>query len=102
MNLAGVAIVYTSIACFQDRSGSWKPAGWMGLALGLGFFSKSTVLLFWFFPVVTALWLRGPRAVLRLAAYAVAAVRVRQPTARPVASFRKPNGRNSVDVYRLK
>ena len=31
-----------------------------------------------------------------------AAVQLRAPGARPVASFPKPNGRNSLDVYRLR
>lgn len=57
VNLAGVAIVYTAIALFDTPSGSWKRALLPGLALGLGFFIKSTAALFWFFPVLAGLWL---------------------------------------------
>lgn len=65
VNLAGVAIVYTSLAR--------RNPFWLGLALGLGFFVKSTTLLFWFFPLLAALWLRS--SLLRLAvAYGIAAV----------------------------
>lgn len=75
VNLAGVIIVYASLVCFENKAPSWKPGLWVGLALGLGFFCKSTVVLFAFFPVLAAWWLRGPRAVPRLlAAYGVAAV----------------------------
>jgi len=73
VNLAGIAIVYASLVCFQNASGPWRPAVWLGLALGLGFFVKSTTLLFWFFPPLAALWLGGPRRAPRLGlAYGIA------------------------------
>ena len=75
VNLAGVAVVYTSLLCFADGDAGGKPAVWLGLALGLGFFIKSTAVLFWFFPLLAALWLRGPKPLPRLAlAYSVALV----------------------------
>ena len=57
VNLAGVAIAYTSIRCFDGSGTWWKRALAPGLALGLGFFTKSTALLFGFFPVLAGLWL---------------------------------------------
>ena len=75
VNLAGVVIVYASLVCFENPAPSWKPGLWLGLALGLGFFCKSTVLLFAFFPLVAAWWLRGPKLLPRLVAvYGVMAV----------------------------
>ncbi|HYM13579.1 MAG TPA: glycosyltransferase family 39 protein, partial [Bryobacterales bacterium] len=76
VNLAGIAIVYTSLVCFE--SPTWKRALIPGLALGLGYFTKSTALLFAFFPLLAALWLaHGRRSRLPLpvaAAYGVALV----------------------------
>jgi 4-amino-4-deoxy-L-arabinose transferase-like glycosyltransferase len=65
VNLAGVAIVYTAIRCFQSEGGNEsnrrREAVLAGLAVGLGFFTKSTALLFVFFPVLAALWWRRGR-----------------------------------------
>ena len=61
VNLSGVAIVYSSISCFQDESPGWKTTVLAGLTLGLGFFVKSTALLFSFFPALAGVWLAGGR-----------------------------------------
>ena len=90
VNLAGVVIVYTSIRCFErgcyegesdgadGGSGRWREAMVAGLAVGLGFFTKSTVLLFAFFPLLAAFWWRRgrPMFLLRQLAliYAIAAI----------------------------
>jgi hypothetical protein len=82
VNLAGVAIVYTSIRCFRregaNDGGGYRDAILAGLALGLGFFTKSTALLFAFFPALAGIWWqRGrPKALLGQLAvlYAIAAV----------------------------
>jgi 4-amino-4-deoxy-L-arabinose transferase-like glycosyltransferase len=95
VNLAGVAIVYTAIGCFQRGGGSggdrvyggdraygadgrWREVIVAGLAVGLGFFTKSTVLLFVFFPVLAAVWWRRARWKLLIAQlaviYAIAAI----------------------------
>jgi hypothetical protein len=62
VNLAGVAIVYTSIRCFHhqtdNRDRSLRNVILAGLAVGLGFFTKSTALLFAFFPLLAAFWWR--------------------------------------------
>lgn len=74
VNLAGVAIVYASVASLGPSAAPWwKGSLWLGMALGLGFLVKSTALLFWFFPAAAALWLRPARVVARLGmAYSVA------------------------------
>ena len=56
VNLAGVAIVLSSIECFHRSSRSWMPELAAGLALGLGLFTKQTVLLFAFFPALAGVW----------------------------------------------
>jgi 4-amino-4-deoxy-L-arabinose transferase-like glycosyltransferase len=64
VNLAGVMIVYTAIRCFEHDGrdgGRWREAVFAGLAVGLGFFTKSTALLFAFFPVLAAFWWRRDR-----------------------------------------
>ena len=70
VNLSGVVVVYTSITHFDDTGGKWTRALVPGVALGLGFFAKSTAVLFAFFPVAAGLWLargRPQRLLLRLA-----------------------------------
>ncbi len=76
VNLAGITIVYTSLGCFGEPDGDWKRALQAGLALGLGLFIKSTVVLFSFFPIVAAVWLaRRRRTLIPLGiVYGVAAV----------------------------
>ncbi len=78
VNLFGVAIVLTSLECFQGSGQSWKRELPAGLALGLGLFTKQTVVLFAFFPALAGLWLgrKGPRSLwLRLAViYGLASV----------------------------
>lgn len=61
VNLAGIAIVYTSLRYFQDAERTWKGALVVGLALGLGFFTKSTTTLFGFFPLLAGVWLGRDR-----------------------------------------
>ncbi len=82
VNLAGVMIVYTAIRCFErdasrgevasagedsetrnetQNGGRWREAVFAGLAVGLGFFTKSTALLFAFFPALAAIWWRRDR-----------------------------------------
>ncbi len=76
VNLAGIAIVYASIAAFQAPNASWKRGLAPGLAVGLGYFAKSTALLFALFPLLAALlWgrSRGRKLLAPLAAlYGVA------------------------------
>ena len=81
VNLAGVTIVYTAIRCFQregDASSGWREVAFAGLAVGLGFFTKSTALLFAFFPLLAAFWWRPDpwKVLLRKLAllYAIAAI----------------------------
>ncbi len=78
VNLAGVMIVYASIVCFDSPDLSWKRALGPGLALGLGFFTKSTAALFGFFPLLAGLWLargQGRRLAVALGVvYGVAAI----------------------------
>ncbi len=57
VNLFGIAIVLTSLECFQEPGKSWRRELPAGLALGLGLFTKQTVILFAFFPVLAGLWL---------------------------------------------
>lgn len=57
VNFFGILIAYTSIACFDRGGGSWRGTLAAGLALGLGLFTKQTVLLFAFFPALAGLWL---------------------------------------------
>ncbi len=77
VNLAGIAIAYTSVACFHTESSGKFGAAMAGLALGLGYFAKPTALLFAFLPVAAALcyqWGKWSLVVRRLAvAYGVAA-----------------------------
>ena len=65
VNLFGVAIVLTSLECFQESGQSWKRELPAGLALGLGLFTKQTVVLFAFFPALAGLWLgrKGTRSL---------------------------------------
>ena len=78
VNLFGALIVWTSLRAFGDDSRGWSRAVMAGLALGLGIFTKTTVLLFAFFPIVAGVWL-GRHAWGRTAAalgviFAIAAV----------------------------
>lgn len=62
VNFFGIAIAYTSIVCFDRKDASSRGAILAGLALGLGLFTKQTVLLFAFFPALAGLWLaRGAK-----------------------------------------
>ncbi len=57
VNLFGALIVYTSVRGFQSQTANTR---WMlvaGLALGLGFFTKTTALLFAFIPALCGVWL---------------------------------------------
>lgn len=59
VNLAGIAIVLASFACFErPRPGSLRPV-LVGLALGIGFFIKSTALAFVFVPLLVAIVYRS-------------------------------------------
>jgi 4-amino-4-deoxy-L-arabinose transferase-like glycosyltransferase len=81
VNLAGVVIVYTSIRCFQpgnESEAGWREVLFAGLAVGLGFFTKSTALLFAFFPALAGIWWQRGRPKVLLGQlgviYAIAAV----------------------------
>jgi len=60
VNLAGVAIVLSSLWAFeQGAPGQRRTPGraiGLGIVVGLGYFIKSTALQFWFFPVLVGLW----------------------------------------------
>ena len=72
VNLAGVAVVYGSIAAFQSPEASWRRGVVLGLALGLGYFAKATALAFGLVPVAAAImWGRG-RSRRTVAALAIA------------------------------
>jgi 4-amino-4-deoxy-L-arabinose transferase-like glycosyltransferase len=66
VNLCGVAIVLTSLEAFWNKTDSWRQALPAALAMGLGLFTKQTVLLFAFFPALAGLWLarKRPRRLL--------------------------------------
>jgi hypothetical protein len=66
VNLCGIAIVLTSLEAFWKQENSWRRAVPAALALGLGLFTKQTVLLFAFFPALAGIWLarRRPRSLL--------------------------------------
>jgi hypothetical protein len=57
VNLCGIAIVLTSLQAFRKEADSWKRAAPAALALGLGLFTKQTVILFAFFPALAGIWL---------------------------------------------
>ena len=57
VNLMGVAVALTSIACFDREGGTWKRALAPGLALGLGLFTKQTVVLWAGVPAAAAFFL---------------------------------------------
>jgi hypothetical protein len=70
VNMFGVFIVLTSLWCFSESGESYKRELVPGIALALAMLTKQTLLLFWFFPALTALWLARQHArhwVLRLA-----------------------------------
>ena len=57
VNLFGALIVYTSARSFQAQTANTRRLLAAGLALGLGFFTKTTVLLFAFIPLLCGVWL---------------------------------------------
>ena len=57
VNLNGITIVLTSLIAFAKPKKNWLPEIAAGVALGLGLFTKQTVLLFVYFPFVAGLWL---------------------------------------------
>lgn len=67
VNLGGVAIVYTSLMCFDAERAGFGWAGAAGLSLGLAIFTKTTAVLFGFFPALAGLILT-PKPLGRLAA----------------------------------
>lgn len=56
VNLAGVAVVLTSLVLFRAEERNWRYVVAAAAALGLGLWTKQTVLLFAFFPVLAAIW----------------------------------------------
>jgi 4-amino-4-deoxy-L-arabinose transferase-like glycosyltransferase len=61
VNLCGIAIALTSLKAFWKETNSWKQAVPAALAMGLGLFTKQTVILFAFFPALAGLWLARKR-----------------------------------------
>jgi 4-amino-4-deoxy-L-arabinose transferase-like glycosyltransferase len=57
VNLFGIAIVLTSLDAFSALGVIWGPARVAALVFFLGLFTKQTVLLFAFFPVLAGIWL---------------------------------------------
>ena len=57
VNLAGIAIVLTSLFAFGGSQRNWAPTIVLGIVLGLGLLTKQTVMLFAYFPVLAGLWL---------------------------------------------
>ena len=61
VNLAGVALVWACLWAFETEEPTWKREAIAGLVFGLGFFFKSTALLFGVVPLVIGLWKRRGR-----------------------------------------
>jgi len=78
VNLLGVTITLTALVCFERNGSGAKTELWPGLALGLGFFTKQTLILWAGVPAVAAFLLgrKHPRNwILRLATvYVIAAL----------------------------
>lgn len=55
VNLMGVLITLSAIVCFERNGDGFKTELWPGLALGLGFFTKQTLILWAGVPAVAAL-----------------------------------------------
>ena len=64
VNFFGIAFVLASLECCGG-TGSWKRGLAPGITLGLGVFTKQTVLLFTFVPLLAGLWL-GRRTIREL------------------------------------
>ncbi len=66
VNLCGVAIVLASLAVFGNEEGTWRQAWPAALAMGLGLFTKQTVILFAFFPALAGIFYirKQPRRLL--------------------------------------
>jgi len=74
VNTLGIAIVYTSVAHFDSAEAGWKSAVWAGLALGIGFFIKSSAALFAFVPALCCLLFDRERWRSLGAIYGIAAI----------------------------
>ena len=72
VNLAGAALVWASLRAFNREQARWADATLAGLVLGLGFFTKTTVLLLAPAPLLAA-WLAGRDALIRNAPKVAAA-----------------------------
>jgi len=78
VNLLGVAITLSAIVCFERNGQGFTTELWPGLALGLGFFTKQTLILWAGVPAVVAFLVarKHPRNwIVRLATvYVIAAL----------------------------
>ena len=57
VNLGGIAVVFTSLACFDWKRNDLRWTIAAGLALGLAIFCKTTAALFGFFPALAGFFL---------------------------------------------
>lgn len=56
VNLAGALLVWACLWAFEPEQPTWKREAVVGLVFGLGYFLKSTALLFGVVPLVIGLW----------------------------------------------
>ena len=78
VNFFGIALIAASLWAFERPKPNWRRLLILGLLLGLGVFTKQSVLLFVHFPLLIALW-RGQQFPLRsltgcVVIYAIAAL----------------------------
>ncbi len=71
VNLNGITIALTALFAFREPKKNWAPEIAAGVALGLALFTKQTVLLFVYFPVIAGLWLGRGQARNLLARWAL-------------------------------
>ncbi|MBI1356426.1 MAG: hypothetical protein GC160_18955 [Acidobacteria bacterium] len=71
VNLAGASFAWACLWAFETERPTWKREALAGLILGLGYFLKSTALLFAAIPLAVGLWKGRGRPLELLARWAV-------------------------------